>query len=309
MKMSHAMTSALAFGAMLIGAPILAQNQTNAPSSAPKAQIANAVADPARISATMKAFDAQTKKAIAGDYEAARWHPIHFKPAIDTSTRADCLTCHSEVLSAKPSAQSPAGQATDSVLAWYQTLDTYEGNQETFHWRHIESPFAKEVMKLECNFCHQGYDPREQSPHVTYPARGMATDNGPLPFTLRKRVNPTETCLRCHGAYPFEVMGLTGPWHEQRADLEPEGVPNGCLTCHANIRTERHKVGYLNAEGIEKAAESSSDACYGCHGGRQWYRISYPYPRNPWPDMDKDVPDWAKNRPTKSEDRYRLTGK
>ena len=300
MKLSNWVTSTLAFGAVLIAAPLLAQN-------APKNT--GAAAPSAGISATMKSLEAHTKKALAGDYEVARYHPIHFQPAIDTSNKADCLTCHQEIMTYKPRAESPAGQSGNSVLAWYQTLDSYEGKQESFHFRHLESPLAKEVMKLECNFCHRGSDPREQSPDYTVPAKDMTSSNGQPPFTLRKRVNPSETCLRCHGSYPFEIMGLTAPWHEQRADLEPDGVPNGCLTCHANIRTERHKVSYLNADGIEKAAENSSDTCYGCHGGRQWYRISYPYPRNPWPDMDKDVPDWAKTRPTKSEDRYRLTGK
>lgn len=267
------------------------------------------VALPANLSETMKKFEAQTRKALAGDYETARYHPIHFKPAIDTSTKADCMTCHANVLTDKVRATSQAGQDSQSVLAWYQTLDSYSGQQEMFHWRHLESQLAKDVMKLECNFCHQGYDPREQSPSFTTPAKDMTSNNGGPPFTLRKRVNPEETCLKCHGNYPYEVMGLTGPWHEQRADLEPEGTPNGCLTCHAAIRTTRHNVTYLNKDGIEKAAENSSDVCYGCHGGRQWYRISYPYPRNPWPDMDKDVPDWAKNRPTKSDPRYAISGK
>lgn len=264
---------------------------------------------PADRSATMKSFDDITKRALAGDYEIARYHPIHFQPAIATSNKADCLTCHQEVMSTKPRVESPAGVKADGVLAWYQTLDSYEGKQETFHWRHIESPLAKQVMKLECTFCHQGSDPREQSPLFTVPAAQMTSNNGQVPFTNRKRVNPSETCLRCHGSYPYEVMGLSGPWHEQRADLEPEGTPNGCLTCHANIRTERHNVTYLNKDGIEKAAEESSDVCYGCHGGRAWYRISYPYPRTPWPDMEKDVPDWAKARPTKSDSRYLISGK
>ena len=317
MKSLSWLTSSLALGAVLITTSVTAQDSSKAPPAVMQPRAAGQAlpagvgvpADPNVISPTMKALEVHTKKALAGDYEAARWHPIHFKPAIGTSSRADCLTCHQEIMTSRPRAESQAGQQGNSVLAWYQTLDSYEGKQETFHYRHLESPLAKQVMKLECSFCHQGNDPREQSPHVTVAAKDMKSSNGQPPFTLRKRVNPSETCLRCHGSYPAEIMGLSGPWHEQRADLEPEGVPNGCLTCHANIRTERHKVSYLNADGIEKAAEASSDTCYGCHGGRQWYRISYPYPRNPWPDMDKDVPDWAKARPIQSEDRYRLTGK
>ncbi|MEZ5478979.1 MAG: hypothetical protein R3E95_16315 [Thiolinea sp.] len=38
---------------------------------------------------------------------------------------------------------SPAGLSKDSVLAWYQTLDTYEGEQMTFHQRHLTAPFLK----------------------------------------------------------------------------------------------------------------------------------------------------------------------
>ena len=163
-------------------------------------------------------------------------------------------------------------------------------------------------MNLECKFCHQGNDPREMSPHVTVAAKDLTANNGNPPFTLRKRVNPTETCLRCHGNFPAASMELPGPWYEVRADMEPEGTPNGCMTCHATIRTERHKVSYLKAAEIEKASEKSSDTCYGCHGGRAWYRISYPYPRHAWPDMPADTPDWAKTRPTQSDPRYIISG-
>lgn len=236
----------------------------------------------------------------AESYRAARWDPIHFKPAIDEARDADCLACHREIVSAKPLAVAPAGVKASDTLAWYQTLDTYEGGQETFHWRHIESPFAKTVMNLSCTFCHQGSDPREESPgpHVAGAETGA--------FSLRKMVNPTTACLRCHGRYDDELMG-TGPWHEFRVDLEDEETPNGCLTCHEELfRTVRHQVTYLNAEAIEEAAKTSSDVCFGCHGGRAWYRTTYPYPRHPWPEMDEEeVPDWARDRPTESEERFR----
>ena len=138
----------------------------------------------------------------------------------------------------------------------------------------------------------------------------MTAWNGKPPFSLRKTVNVSETCLRCHGQFPWQNMeGLAGPWHEIRDDMEPEGT-NGCLTCHETIRTNRHKVGYLKAAAIEEAAKAgSSDTCYGCHGGRAWYRISYPYPRTPWPDMPKDTPDWAKGRPTAADARFRIDAK
>lgn len=261
---------------------------------------------PAPVDPSVAALEAATRKAKAGDYGAGQWHPIHFKPAIDKAKDGDCLACHSEILKAKTRPASEAGVPADKVLAWYQTLDTYAGGQEDFHVRHLTTPFAGKVMNLSCTFCHQGNDPREESPHVTVSSADMTSWNGKPPFTLRKMVEPSETCLRCHGAFPFESMGLPGPWHENRADLEPEGTPNGCIVCHETIRTERHKVTYLKADGIEAAAKESSDTCYGCHGGRSWYRISYPYPRTPWPGMDKDVPDWAKARPTAADARFRL---
>ena len=35
------------------------------------------------------------------------------------------------------------------------------GEQETFHRRHLVTDYAREVMDLRCNTCHQGNDPRE----------------------------------------------------------------------------------------------------------------------------------------------------
>jgi hypothetical protein len=102
-------------------------------------------------------------------------------------------------------------------------------------------------------------------------------------------------------------MGLPPKWEETREGLESADAPNGCLSCHAEqFRTVRHHVTYLDAKGIEDAAKESSDACFGCHGGRSWYRISYPYPRHPWPDMPADLPDWAKDRPKTSDPRFAL---
>ncbi len=79
---------------------------------------------------------------------------------------------------------------------------------------------------------------------------------------------------------------------------------NNCLLCHAGVRTNRHKVNFLKPEAIEAAAKEDSDVCFGCHGGRQWYRISYPYPRHAWKGMPEKTPDWAKGRPTESNPRF-----
>ncbi|MEW8431392.1 MAG: hypothetical protein G8D61_16865, partial [gamma proteobacterium symbiont of Ctena orbiculata] len=63
---------------------------------------------------------------------------------------------------------------------------------------------------------------------------------------------------------------------------------------------------YLKADAIEVAAKKDPDVCYGCHGGRQWYRIGYPYPRHAWKGMSSNTPEWAKDRPTESEPRFRI---
>lgn len=225
------------------------------------------------------------------DYDAARWHPIHFKPAIEQATDEQCLACHREVLDTRVRALTPAGVRTSDTLAWYQTLDTYMGEQDTFHRRHLVTPMAKALMNLRCNTCHVGNDPREEA------ANSSATAPGDL--TLRKHVDPN-TCLMCHGKFNNEIMGIPGPWPEHEATFQT------CLSCHAAIRTERHKVNFLNAATIEQAVADSSDVCYGCHGGRSWYRIEYPYPRHAWPGMPAEVPEWAKQRPTASQPRFQI---
>lgn len=247
------------------------------------------------------------------DYERARYHPIHFPPQIATASNEECLACHKETLANPVRETSPAGVKAADTLAWYQTLDTYAQGQADFHWRHLESDFAKQVMNLQCTFCHKGNDPREESPAMMPGRAAFGLPETPE-FTMRKMVNPSETCLLCHGTMPDpeNIMGLGGKWPEVRADLETPEAPNGCLTCHAeSFRTNRHNVSYLNAANIEQAARAgTSDTCYGCHGGRAWYRISYPYPRHAWPGMDAEtVPDWAADRPTKSKPEHLLPTK
>ena len=98
------------------------------------------------------------------DYERARWDAIHFKPAIDRASNEQCLNCHQEILERRVLKQSPAGVKASDTLAWYQTLDSYEGEQDTFHRRHLVSPLSTRLMNLKCNTCHQGHDPREEAP-------------------------------------------------------------------------------------------------------------------------------------------------
>ncbi len=255
-------------------------------------------------------LDALRKEIPTLDYQRARYHPIHFQPQIATASNEECLACHAEILDHKVRAESIAGVKAADSLAWYQTLDTYAQDQADFHWRHMESDYAKKVMNLQCVFCHKGNDPRDETPWL---ANGKTDPVNPATeFTARKMVNPSETCLLCHGQFPAQNMGLEGKWPDLRADMESPEAPNGCLTCHAEtVRTNRHAVTYLNAKTIEEAARAdTSDVCYGCHGGRAWYRISYPYPRHPWPMMDTEtVPDWAKDRPTESKPEYQLPTK
>lgn len=235
----------------------------------------------------------------AGQHLRAVYSPLHFKPAIESATDAQCLVCHREVLDDKVRAVSPAGVKAAESLAWYQRVSTYAGEQDTFHRRHLVTPLAQQLMNLKCNTCHEGHDPREeaQGASATSPPQ---TDTG---FMLRKQVNPETACLKCHGQMPWQIMtGLAGPWHEVRDTFQ-----NNCLSCHAAIRTRRHQVSYLNAEAIEKAGsadKTGGDVCHGCHGGRPWYRIAYPYARNPWPGMPEDTPEWARLRPRHSEMRF-----
>ncbi len=232
--------------------------------------------------------------ADTSDYGKARWNPIHFKPAIDKASNADCLQCHQEVMDSKVRESSPAGVKASDSLAWYQTLDTYEGEQMTFHQRHLTTPFINKVANMNCTTCHQGNDPREET--------GTSSANTQEGLALRKMVNPN-TCLMCHGQFPYQNMGLPGPWHESGAAFQ-----NNCLMCHAAIRTARHQVNFLKADAIEKEGVANSDTCYGCHGGRAWYRTSFPYPRHPWPGSSATVPDWAKDRPTESDLRFLIEG-
>ena len=233
----------------------------------------------------------------APDYLRSTYSPLHFRPAAELASDAECLACHREVLDDRVQAKSPAGLEARNSLAWYQRVSTYTGDQETFHRRHLTTPLAKQLMNLQCNTCHQGHDPREEAPGSS--ATGPGADEAA--FTLRKQVNPETTCLKCHGQMNWQVMGLPGPWQEVR-----DQMGNDCLACHANIRTSRHKVSYLNAAAIEEAGKGNAEVCHGCHGGRAWYRLPYPYPRHPWPNMPGDIPDWAKDRPGYSEARFAL---
>lgn len=229
------------------------------------------------------------------DYDRAAHDPIHFKPAIDSATDEQCLACHKEVLEPSVRAASPAGVKSSEVKAWYQELSTYTGDQETFHRRHIVTPYAKQVMDLKCNTCHQGNNPREEAP-------GSSADTVNDDLRLRKQVDAGAVCLMCHGKMNYEVMGLPEPWQKSKTLFN-----NDCLLCHAAIRTTRHHVNFLKANAIEEAAKGNGDVCFGCHGGRAWYQTNFPYPRHPWPGSGTDVPDWAKDRPTSSLPRF-LTG-
>lgn len=234
----------------------------------------------------------QVFAADVGSYHQAVWHPIHFYPDIDLASNEQCLSCHQEIIEREVLPQTKAGVATNSLQSWYQTLTVYSGVQESFHRRHLVTPLAKNLMDMKCTTCHQGWNPGEEAV--------IPPDANNTRFTLRKTVNP-EICLMCHGKDSYQVMALPSPWQESRDIFQ-----DNCLLCHQNIRTTRHQVNFLNAEAIEKAGKENADTCYGCHGGRAWYRISNPYPRNAWESMAKEIPAWAKHRRTQSEPRFRL---
>ncbi len=219
------------------------------------------------------------------NYNRARWNPIHFKPAIMAATNEQCLICHMEILDKVPRKTSPAGLTIKNSLAWYQTLSTYEGDQDTFHRRHIMSNYSKRIMNLGCTTCHQGNDPREEVPNSS-----STTQEG---LTMRKSVDPY-ICAMCHAQYNFTKMGVPGPWPDNSTLFA-----DTCLTCHVAIKLERHHgISFLNAEGIEELAKKDSNVCYGCHGGRAWYRINFPYTEKKWPGLG-DVPIGAESKYSK----------
>ena len=85
----------------------------------------------------------------AHDYQRARYSALHFKPAIASASNADCLACHAEVLKPSVRERSPAGVKAADAKAWYQQVSTYQGAQDTFHRRHLESDFARTTMSLQ----------------------------------------------------------------------------------------------------------------------------------------------------------------
>ncbi len=223
---------------------------------------------------------------------SARWNPLHFKPAIENARDEQCLACHQDILKRKPLPKSPAGVKASDTHAWYQDLAGYSGPQETFHRRHLVTPVAKRLMKFHCNTCHQGNDPRDEA--------SGSSETAQKGLTLRKSVDP-DICLMCHGRFNYKVMaGLDGDWPQVRDTFN-----NDCITCHKEFRTKRHKVNFLNEKEIEKAGAENSDSCYGCHGGRAWYAIPYPYVRRPWLErMPEVAPEWTKNRPKDYDPRF-----
>lgn len=235
------------------------------------------------------------EKQIASHIKA-RMDALHFKPAIKTASNAQCLQCHQEILQRKPRDVTLAGVKTKNTLAWYQTVDTYQGEQDTFHRRHMRHLLAEPgaspvLMRLNCNTCHQGHNINKEvtsDVHRNYSQPAMS-----------KEVDPN-TCLMCHGKFDYNTMpGVVGPWSVMAASYN-----NDCMMCHRVFRTNAHDVNYLNKEVITQAGTANGEVCYGCHGGRSWYGIAYPYPRNTWLGMSPIIPEWAKNRPTTSQPRF-----
>ncbi|MBK8523677.1 MAG: hypothetical protein IPL58_05890 [Betaproteobacteria bacterium] len=215
----------------------------------------------ALVAVVFRIGDFDTAPAFSGnpppDHLRATYSPLHFQPAIATATDEQCLACHREVLDDRVRKASPAGVQAATAQAWYQEVSTSAGEQDTFHRRHLVTPMAKQLMKLSCNTCHEGHDPREEAPGLPPMRRGIAA-----PSRCASRSIQKTTCLKCHGQMDWKVMGLPGPWAEIK-----EQMGNSCVACHAVIRTNRHEVSYLDARAIEAAGQENADVCYGCHGG------------------------------------------
>jgi hypothetical protein len=188
----------------------------------------------------------------------ARRTPVHFPPLASRTDDSVCLACHWDQIFESPRVAAPAGLLREDAGAWYQELSTYAGRQESFHWRHYSGDYARDVLRLRCNTCHHGHDPLEQA---------ALSESGET-VALRKRVNPM-LCLKCHGRFPDHDPLITLPWEEARRDFD-----GNCLVCHAADAARRHQARFLARERIERRAAESSDVCYGCHGGRAWYRVS-----------------------------------
>jgi hypothetical protein len=169
-----------------------------------------------------------------------------------------CLTCHGSLVEALPHASSPAGLPARQASAWYQRVATYSGAQQNFHWRHLLSPFARQVMRAECDTCHPGFDPRKPMP---------AGDDPRSRRPLRKRVDPA-LCINCHGAFPDHREAFTGTW-----EVACDEFDNTCLVCHRGDAARNHGHPLLDREGILKRVQQDPDVCYGCHGGRAWYAV------------------------------------
>lgn len=96
------------------------------------------------------------------DYQRATYDPIHFKPAIDKASNAQCLAT-TLVLEPSVRNESIAGVKASQAKAWYQQVSTYQGEQDTFHRRHMSTVYSKQVMNLQC------------TPHATKGPRGEHT--------------------------------------------------------------------------------------------------------------------------------------
>ena len=73
-----------------------------------------------------QAADRERVMDLDGKLLRASYSPLHFKPAIDTATDAQCLACHKEVLEDKPRVASPAGVRAADSIAWYQRQSVIE---------------------------------------------------------------------------------------------------------------------------------------------------------------------------------------
>jgi hypothetical protein len=181
----------------------------------------------------------------------ASYSPLHFKPAIDTATDAQCLACHKEVLEDKPRVASPAGVRAADSIAWYQRTSTYSGEQDSFP---SPAPGDADGAGLDEPALHH-------LPSGPGPARGSAglLGDGDAPDR-----SPASPCASRSIRKP-PASSATASFRPRRSWACPARGPRSrtcsrttAWRCHAAIRTNRHQVSYLNADAIEAAAREGT---------------------------------------------------
>ena len=125
-------------------------------------------------------------------------------------------------------------------------------------------------------------------------------------------VNPSETCLRCHGAMPARgdhgsaralardpLRTSNSPRSAQRVpELPRRHLPH--RTASGELPATRPNIEEIGRWGSAPTAATAATAA------APGTAISYPYPRHAWPDMDEEVPEWALGSAERVRPQYAL---